>query len=126
MDPKKAIHVLSKIYKYDEKAINRTKKKLTEDCSVCLEMSNSMCLLVTCQHMFCSKCIPKLKKCPLCREKINNKRLIILTDKLNIELTDNESDGTDEETDELRDMKAQKLQQRYESMVYASKHDIRS
>ena len=110
MDPKKAIHVLSKRYKYDEKAINRTKKKLTEDCSVCLEMSHTMCLLVTCQHMFCSKCIPKLKKCPLCRQKINNERLIILTDKLNIELTDNESDGTDEETDELKDMKAHKLQ----------------
>jgi len=50
-------------------------KQYDEECIICINFGELK--ITACGHCFCSKCLSKMKNCPICRRYINKKKLEI-------------------------------------------------
>ena len=60
------------VYSFLDEIIKKKEEEL--ECPVCLDTAKSPICSCPESHLICSVCLPKLDKCPVCREKFGNPR----------------------------------------------------
>jgi hypothetical protein len=94
--PKQIMDTKNKIQRIRDQITTLNKKYndiLAGDCNICMEKINKPVLEPSCQNIFCGQCLFTWLKnkpnCPLCREHVDTKSLVYITNSTNTTNTEN-------------------------------------